>query len=230
MPIIPEDSVMEEFVNWGNAESPMSSGNMAMPSGTNLDLQPVQDNVDFDLALANIDGDDFSFWALEHFETSNFDTGQVQVQTANEPALDLAALALCEFQHAPCDACQASGFTCKRIEEGQYKGYCTSCVALRHKCSFGLASPCEIMAQGSFPSKSWAIMCDDSKVLHGNPEQDNPQSHSSPDLANSAAGAQSDKDDSPRPPAIPKIGARFSRESVRILKNWLSTHSNRPYR
>jgi hypothetical protein len=28
---------------------------------------------------------------------------------------------------------------------------------------------------------------------------------------------------------MPKIGARFSRESVRILKNWLSTHTRHPY-
>ncbi len=32
-----------------------------------------------------------------------------------------------------------------------------------------------------------------------------------------------------RTPSNPKIGARFSRESVRILKNWLSTHNRHPY-
>lgn len=215
MPIIPEDSVMEDFVNWDNAESPMGSGNMAMPSGTNLDLQPVQDSADFDLALANIDGDDFSFWALEHFETSNFEPRQAQAQIIDEPA--------------SCDACQASGFTCKRVEEGQYKGYCTSCVALRHNCSFGLASPCEYTVPGPFSPNFWTLTCDSSAVFDETSQRYNPQSYPSEDLSNYAAGAQSDKDDSPRPPAMPKIGARFSRESVRILKTWLSTHSNRPY-
>ncbi|ROW09668.1 hypothetical protein VMCG_02273 [Cytospora schulzeri] len=229
MPIIPEESVLDEFVNWDNTDPPMSSGNMAMPSGTNLDLQPVQDNLDFDLALANIDGDDFSFWALEHFETSNFDPGQVQAQTANGSATDVAALELCRFQHAPCDACQASGFTCKRIEEGQYKGYCTTCVALRHDCSFGLASPPDVTAPRPFPSNSWPIIGDGSTILHETPLQENTHSHSSPDITSSAAGAESGRDNSPRAPAVPKIGARFSRESVRILKAWLSTHSNRPY-
>jgi hypothetical protein len=31
----------------------------------------------------------------------------------------------------------------------------------------------------------------------------------------------------PAPPA--KVGGRFTRESVRILKNWLATHQNHPY-
>ncbi|KUI55169.1 Homeobox protein 4 [Cytospora mali] len=223
MPVIPEDSVMEEFVNWDHAEPPASSANVEMPFGTNLDLQPVQDNLDFDLALANIDGDDFSFWALEHFETSNFDSIQAQAQTTTEPASGAAALAVC-------DACQASGFTCKRVKEGQYEGYCTSCVALRHNCSFGLASPTDNKTSGPFPTNPWPIRGESpSGRFPEQTQQDNPRSHSSPDLASSTAGTESGKDNSPKPPAVPKIGARFSRESVRILKAWLSTHSNRPY-
>lgn len=229
MPIIPEDSVMEDFVNWENAEPSVSSGIMAMPSGTSPDQQPVQDNLDFDLALANIDGDDFSFWALEHFETSNFELEQAQAQIDDGPASDVAVLALCKPQHAPCDACQASGFTCKRVEEGQYKGYCMSCVALRHNCSFGLSSSSDNTTPGPSPSATWPIVHGESSILLKNPEQesqDSSCSHSSPDLA----GTESGKDSSSRPPTVPKIGARFSRESVRILKAWLSTHSNRPYR
>ncbi|ROV94354.1 hypothetical protein VPNG_09384 [Cytospora leucostoma] len=223
MPIAPEDSVMEEFVNWDNAEPAADTANLVMPCGTNMDLQPVQDNFDFDLALANIDGDDFSFWALEHFETSNFDLAHVQTQTVIGPTHDVAALDLNDVKHAPCDACQASAFTCKRIEEGQYKGYCTSCVALRHNCSFGLASPSGHTAPVAFPSHPY------SSIRPEDGQQDNSRSSSSPDLAGFTAGAESGKDNSPRPPAVPKIGARFSRESVRILKAWLSTHSNRPY-
>lgn len=221
---------MEEFVNWDNVEPHGSSANIAKPPGTNLDLQPVQDTLDFDLALANIDGDEFSFWALEHFETSNFDPGHPRVQSTSEHVPSVTALELCDFQHAPCDACDASGFTCKRIEEGQYKGYCTSCVALRHNCSFGLASPSDKTAPGPFPSNAWPVMGGSPTVVPKDPRQDSSRSPSSPDLASFAAGAESGKDNSPKPPAVPKIGARFSRESVRILKAWLSTHANRPYR
>lgn len=215
---------MEEFVNWDSAAPAAATANMVMPSGTNMDLQPVQDNFDFDLALANIEGDDFSFWALEHFETSNFDLAHIHTQTVIGPTHDVAALDLSDVKHAPCDACQASAFTCKRIEEGQYKGYCTSCVALRHNCSFGLASLSDHTASVAFASHPY------SGVRPEDAQQDHSGSFSSPDLAGFAVGAESGKDDSPRPPAVPKIGARFSRESVRILKAWLSTHSNRPYR
>lgn len=221
---------MEEFVNWDNVEPRASSANVPISSGTNLDLQPVRDNLDFDLALANVDGDDFSFWALEHFETSNFDPGHDRAQTFTENAPDITALELCELQHAPCDACDASGFTCKRIEEGQYKGYCTSCVALRHNCSFGLASHSDNTRPGPFSSNTWPLMGENSSALLEDPHQGDALGGSSPDLASFAAGAESGKDNSPRPPAVPKIGARFSRESVRILKAWLSTHATRPYR
>lgn len=230
MPVIPEDSVMEEFVNWDNAEPPTSSANMAMPTGTNLDFQPVQHNLDFDLALANIDGDDFSFWALEHFETSNFDAGHVQTQTVIGPAHDATALKPCELQNIPCDACDASGFSCKKIEQGQYKGYCTSCVALRYNCSFGSASHSENTAPRRFPSGHWPVTSDSSGVLPEGPQQDNNRRLSSPEQGSLTATAERGKDDGPIPPAVAKIGARFSRESVRILKAWLSTHVNRPYR
>lgn len=33
----------------------------------------------------------------------------------------------------------------------------------------------------------------------------------------------------PKPGPPPKIGARFSRESLRVLKNWLSSHNRHPY-
>ncbi|KAJ4016018.1 hypothetical protein NW752_006952 [Fusarium irregulare] len=35
--------------------------------------------------------------------------------------------------------------------------------------------------------------------------------------------------DAPQPPQPAKVGGRFTRESVRILKNWLATHQNHPY-
>lgn len=54
---------------------------------------------------------------------------------------------------------------------------------------------------------------------------------STPDLLKSL-GTSSEEPAMPVPnkSATPaKIGARFSRESVRILKNWLSTHTRHPY-
>lgn len=208
---------MAEFVNWDEAEQPPSGlGNMPIDCGPNLDFQPVQDNHDFDLALANIDGDDFSFWALEHFETSNLSPALGQAATEGGPA----ALNLCEFKKAPCDACEASGFDCKRIEEGTCKDSCTSCVALDITCSF-VSDPAS--------RRSCSGLSPPANLLLEDVQQSDLRSSSSPDLTNFAAGNDSGNDNSPKPSAAPKIGARFSRESVRILKAWLSTHSHRPY-
>lgn len=227
MPTIPEDSVMEDFVHWDKAEPALGLADTAPSSGKNLDFQPVRENQDFDLALANIDGDDFSFWALEHFETSNL--APASAQTGPLPigkASNVAALDLCECPDDPCDSCEASGFACKRLEEGEYKGYCTTCVALKNNCSFGLA-PSVATSTEPFPSNQWPVSGQHGSVLR---EDVNAlRSSSSPDLEILVNGADSLQDNSPNPPAVPKIGARFSRESVRILKAWLSTHSTRPY-
>lgn len=226
MPIIPEDSVMEDFVNWDKAEPALGLADTAPPSGTNLDFQPVRENQDFDLALANIDGDDFSFWALEHFETSNLAPSNHQSGPLPPQSSNVAALDLCEFSDDPCDACEASGFACKRLEEGKYKGYCTTCVALKNNCSFGLA-PSVASTTEPFPSNPWPIAGQHASLVR---EDGNTlRSSSSPDLETLAAGTEPLQDGGHKPPVTPKIGARFSRESVRILKAWLSTHSTRPY-
>lgn len=176
--------------------------------GNNLDFDPVQDNHDFDLALANIDGDDFSFWALEHFETSNL----VPEAVVRDPSQKV------------CDACEASGFNCKQIDESKCEAGCTTCLTLNIKCSFsndssstsGLSPPSE----QPVPNGSTALR----DIQLGDV-----RSSSSPDGINLAVGNDSENDNNLNPPAVPKIGARFSRESVRILKAWLSTHSHRPY-
>lgn len=199
---------MAEFVNWDKAEQSALGPDGTGPClGINLDFQPVQDNHDFDLALANIDGDDFSFWALEHFETSHLNL----LSQTNAAALDPR-----DPSKAPCDACEASGFDCKRVEDGKRKGYCTTCVALGITCSFALApGPSSVGSHSNVPLAAV--------------RQTDPRSSSSPDLANLGTGSNSGNDNSPNPPAAPKVGARFSREAVRVLKAWLATHSQRPY-
>lgn len=197
---------MSEFVNWERAEQGVSRReDRDRGLGVNLDFQPVQDTHDFDLALANIDGDDFSFWALEHFETSNLNpldqVTSATGATARNPN---------DASKAPCDACDASGFECKRVEEGERKGSCTTCVTLGITCSLSLATDSNEVDSPR-------------NVLLGAVQDTDPTSNSSPDMVNSG------NDNSPKPPAAPKVGARFSRDAVRILKAWLSTHSHRPY-
>lgn len=176
--------------------------------GNNLDFDTVQDNHDFDLALANIDGDDFSFWALEHFETSNLVPESI----------------IRDSSQKICDACEASGFTCKQIDESKCEAGCTTCLTLNIKCSFSNSSS---STSGLSPPSERPVP-NNSAILR-DIQLGDVRSSSSPDGINLAVGNDSENDNNPNPPAVPKIGARFSRECVRILKAWLSTHSHRPY-
>lgn len=221
---------MDDLINW---DEPVEAAHLVpgsgarevdgrKPAGTNLDFQPVQDSdPNFDLALANIDGDDFSFWALEHFETSNLDAALNQsgagTLTSSAP-IDSA-----------CDGCQAGGFTCKKVEEGLYQGQCTSCVALQIQCSFVQVAAKHTPRPEQAHSTFRRLAGDHSNTFFDEIQPEEVRSSSSPDHVNISQGAEGEGEDNQKGPAAPKVGARFSRESVRILKNWLSSHSNRPY-
>ncbi len=214
MPVIPEGSEMDQFVDWDQADPAV---------GASFDLIPLPDAAagandadDMRLFFENVEGDDFSFWALEHYEQSNLVNPVDMATDGVFPGWELPG--------APCTNCQKGGFQCKTIREGSYRGYCTSCVALRCECSFGLAAADE-PASATFPSNPWPTLGDHPNTI---PHEDGtvselPRSASIPDLKGPAG------EPSAGPNPGPKIGARFSRESVKILKNWLSIHSRHPY-
>ncbi|GAB1318857.1 Monocarboxylate transporter 4 [Madurella fahalii] len=209
---------MDEFVNWDQAD-PVPAGaevlsSTLLPSGESLQ--------DLDLALANVDGDDFSFWALEHFENNVSPTlgADADIPMPTDRATRTFEDHL-ELPEAPCANCQLGGYQCKRIPEGEHRGYCTSCVALRCACSFGLGS--------GFPSNPWPLMGDHPEAIAQEDALIEPHhSISGADLAGSASASGTENKGTAAPPRA-KVGARFSRESVKILKNWLSTHSKHPY-
>jgi hypothetical protein len=219
---------MDEFVNWDNAGAAV---------GTDF----LPDNGNIDLALENVEEDDFSFSALQHFSNdASFDLSSVPVSmpfedtTANHVP---EAWAWYETPDQPCAHCALGAYSCKRIREGSFKGYCTSCVALRVECSFGGAEVAEAIfpstTSTTFSSNNWPrigenagtiqlsdIMAMNEPTSLGNlPEFGNITFDSTQSGPATTAAAV--------PP--PKIGARFSRDSVRILKNWLSSHTRHPY-
>ena len=222
MPVIPE---MEEFVNWDQAApaagvaTDMLSPSLTGPTGTLNDL---------DLALENVDADDFSFWALQHFENShNFPV--VDPPLGLDLSLDTSPMAFedsFDLPDMPCTKCQSSGYHCKRINEGKYKGYCTSCVALRCACSFGLADPTPYPTDSAFPHNPWPVMGDHPDAITQEDGHNNPLGSGHDNIAD---GVEVDNDNVVATNQERKAGARFSRESVKILKNWLSTHSKHPY-
>ncbi|KAJ9132519.1 C2H2 type zinc finger domain-containing protein [Pleurostoma richardsiae] len=233
MPPIPEHTEMDQFVNWDFA-APSTSGassgfdNLLSHSGPNAAAEPSMD-----LVLENVDGDDFSFWALEHFESSNLVAADM-LAADNMPSWDdpVSAIDTLAFDtpEAPCAHCQAGGYQCKRIQEGRYKGYCTSCIALRCSCSFAACS--NPSADSCFPANPWPTLGDHpNPILHEDVPPEKLQNTSSSTSALQAMTLTPSENDlvEPKPPAMPKIGARFSRESVKILKNWLSSHHRHPY-
>ncbi|KAH8889652.1 hypothetical protein GQ53DRAFT_825088 [Thozetella sp. PMI_491] len=244
MPVIPEESEMEEFVNWDHADPAVGAGAFsAIGTGVDMMTHPLtagEAGMDLDLALENVEGDDFSFWALQHYENSTLATVDPAVDlpltipmassTVDSPKAFEESF---ETPDAPCENCQRAGYQCKKIREGKYKGYCTSCVALRKGCSFGLASESLYPTETTFPYNPWPKMGDHPDAI---PQEDiMPQgilSHntSASDLTALGSLVAPEQGSGPqRTPSNPKIGARFSRESVRILKNWLSTHNRHPY-
>ncbi|AEO66951.1 uncharacterized protein THITE_2115555 [Thermothielavioides terrestris NRRL 8126] len=207
---------MDEFVNWDHADpAPASGAEMPSPSlapaGLSLD--------DMDLVLANVAGDDLSFWALQHFENNVSPSmpfsEEIPMPTDRSTRTFEDHL---ETPETPCVNCQLGSYQCKKIPEGQYKGYCTSCVALRCACSFGL--------DPVFPANPWPVMGDHPELLREDAHCETHESASATDLPGTASAPENA---SANPPAKGKAGARFSRESVKILKNWLSTHSKHPY-
>lgn len=228
MPVIPE---MDEFVNWDNAYA--SAG-----PASSMDLSSLQavdafdPNHDLDLVLENVDGDDFSYWALEHFEATN-----PAVTTSPDTDLRVQPHGFDgprAYPEVPCLHCQRGRFQCKTINEGKFKGYCTSCVALRTECSFGLASQGTSPA-AAFPSNPWPTLGDHPRHIREDvPTDINPAAGGdpSPELAASASVSPLEAESTMRSSKTaggPKVGARFSREALKLLKNWLSTHTRHPY-
>jgi hypothetical protein len=156
----------------------------------------------------------------------------------------------------PCNYCRRMRIHCKVIKEGQRKGSCTSCVALARSCSLTF-DPVAEGKRDSFKSSLQEKPCDDAgewvaSERNGGSEEagdwniDNgmdpanawtsekspvvdefPHTRSAPNLValkTSDENINADLGDSG-----PKVGARFSRESVRILRGWLSTHHRHPY-
>jgi hypothetical protein len=203
-----------EFVNWDQADpEPVPGVDMLSSTGQQLD--------DIDLALANVDGDDFSFWALQHFENNVSPTMNVNEEIPMPTDRSTRTFEdHLEMAEAPCHNCQLGGYQCKRIPEGQYKGYCTSCVALRCECSFGLSCV--------FPSNPWPVMGDHPRMLREEKNCEATPSTSALDMPGFTSTLGADNN-CPNEGPKNKAGARFSRESVKILKNWLSTHSKHPY-
>src|SRR6478752_2104709 len=128
---------MEQFVNWDKAIDafPQPQDGNAFAGLT------ADSNESIDLVLENVSEDDFSFCALQHFSDNNFPIPDMPAPTMDftTTAEDISSQFQWDTPPSPCINCAMSGFSCKKIREGMYKDYCTTCVALKVDCSFAVA-------------------------------------------------------------------------------------------
>ncbi|KAI1109722.1 hypothetical protein F5Y14DRAFT_455744 [Nemania sp. NC0429] len=208
-----EDIDFMDFVNWDAAAAstgfdlPVVSESAADPFGFAPALPPgLSEDPGMDLAFGDVDGDDWSFWALQHYESTQM---QQDADTATYLDPDVEGISAAnqfswETPEAPCTNCSHFGPSTNNL------------------ASDGGAT---------FPANPWPTMGDrpETSIVHEDERAaiiNSVPPAPPPPLATATVEVMPL---SPRPQHPPKIGARFSRESVKVLKNWVGTHSHHPY-
>ncbi|RYP26272.1 hypothetical protein DL767_008122 [Monosporascus sp. MG133] len=188
-----------DFVDWD-----------AAAAGTGVDLPAVSEDVtnSLEAALASDQPDmDLVFQDIDGDEWANWALEHfTSTQTANEAGVP-----------ADPDANMEGHDPCATMYWETPETPCNHCAVGGYQCATFPANPWPIM--GDRPETS--ILLEDDLAAIINSE--------APGLV-SVADENAEKQPPPQNPQnMPKIGARFSRESVKILKNWVSTHSKHPY-
>ncbi|KAL1978300.1 hypothetical protein VTN31DRAFT_1159 [Thermomyces dupontii] len=111
----------------------------------------------------------------------------------------------------PCDFCRRMGLDCFLIERGELKNGCTCCISLYRECSFTHKNT------NDKGLDTLHTVNEDTETATGGLTGKRA-------LKSLNGSTLDDFEGRGR-----KSGARFSREAVRILKNWLSEHSHHPY-
>ncbi|KAH7137376.1 hypothetical protein B0J13DRAFT_419473, partial [Dactylonectria estremocensis] len=218
---------LDEFANWD--ETGDAVGNALYQDNTWAGLATGPNHNNIDLVLGNVNEDNFGFYALKHSSEDKFLLGDISAPMDTETATTIDFH--WETPDSPCANSTLGGFSCKRICDCQYKGYCPSCVSFRVKCCFGAVVPEGFNPETpTFPANRWPATGPRPKTTVLEDVQDEPLHllRSTRAQIRPASPPQPIDDAFPKPGPLPTIGARFSGERVRILKNWLSTHHPYP--
>jgi hypothetical protein len=118
----------------------------------------------------------------------------------------------------PCDYCRSRQLECMVIYKGQ--DACTSCITLFRCCSFNKGTRSPRNAPGDPPGLATLQGVSEDSVTISGEKIGRRILRSTDHLTDETGGLE---------PKGRKTGTRFSRESVRILKKWLSAHTDHPY-
>ena len=155
--------------------------------------------------------------------TNGTGNGQTSLQSwqpeeAVDEADDVLSRSHVNGLNVACDACsRRQGSECKVSTEGDGIT-CTNCLATSIPCSLNPLHKYDY----------WKL--DDDKSLPPiEPSDSHSRSASASNLASLGLQSSDENLNETRAESNPKVGARFSRASVRILRSWLSTHTRHPY-
>ncbi|KZL76994.1 C2H2 type zinc finger domain-containing protein [Colletotrichum tofieldiae] len=112
---------------------------------------------------------------------------------------------------ASCVNCTSWGYQCQTTQERESQGRCIPCTSLGCECSFLDTAP-------NLDGNGFSEQVEGSRPTSASLQQ--------PQNAGSFHPITTSSTSTPPPP---KIGTRFSRDSTRILRQWLSSHSHHPY-
>ncbi|KAL5601158.1 uncharacterized protein BROUX77_005407 [Berkeleyomyces rouxiae] len=238
---------MDDFVNWDAAASPLGADVLGLPnlsaSSTELmDLvvEDARDDAAFNMGLP--------FTNNSNPEPFNFSSLLAETPIAPnlqplDPGAGLFSAECLVNAPSPCTECLKGGFFCKLIREGQRKGYCTSCVALGTFCNFGDAFT-SIPDLGTTPYSSLPALDSQMPIVRQetstNPHHvpfrptsqalyDGQSTQIKPPAQSEQPQEDAQTDPSASAGTSTKTSTRFSRASVRVLRQWLSSHSRHPY-
>ena len=215
---------MDEFFNFEDAAHPVDHLEHAAPAPYDIDLalaQLAQSEDAFAQVNSYVDALPHDQMNFDEFPGFTQDTAMMGPDDFTDFPRWIDGM---DVPTKPCEYCSQRRIHCKVIREGTRKGSCTSCVALAKTCSLTADLRSPIAQIDRFPVAFTA------EKEHQESSRDlDPHSHSGSASDLMALRSSSENLVEAVESNNPKVGARFSREALRVLRSWLTANHRHPY-
>jgi hypothetical protein len=232
---------MDEFFNFEDATNPalaLDGGHR----GPSLRHPSSSSPYDIDLILAQAADDDDSFNSLQHFDIdppagasqyASGNLGDVHMDDTDDFNDYPQWINSAERPPKPCIHCGTHKLDCVLMPTSNpdHKRDCSGCIALSRQCSFSFEGP---VNSADFRESFRPYVGENVNRSQGKPEylkKDEYGLRCSILARNAHAGSLPPQPDirDEGSEGSTRTGVRFSRETVRLLRNWLSVHHIHPY-